>query len=62
VSVRGSDFIVFYDWDGRVVRRVDVAAKAVYWSESGNSVAILGESSFYILKYNRYVQSPVVCI
>ncbi len=27
VAVRGADFIVFYDWDGRVVRRVDVAAK-----------------------------------
>ncbi|GLC41850.1 hypothetical protein PLESTM_001257800 [Pleodorina starrii] len=53
VSVRGSDFIVFYDWEGRVVRRIDVAAKSVHWNESGNTVAILGDSSFYILKYNR---------
>ncbi|EFJ43300.1 hypothetical protein VOLCADRAFT_106879 [Volvox carteri f. nagariensis] len=53
VSVRGSDFIVFYDWEGRVVRRIDVAAKSVHWSESGNTVAILGDSSFYILKYNK---------
>lgn len=58
VSVRGSDFVVFYDWDGRVVRRVDVAAKSVHWSESGSSVAILGDSSFYILKYNRWVPYP----
>ncbi|GFR46714.1 hypothetical protein Agub_g8337 [Astrephomene gubernaculifera] len=55
IAVRGSDFIVFYDWEGRVVRRVDVAAKSVHWSESGNSVAILGDSNFYILKYNRDV-------
>lgn len=25
VSARGTDFIVFYDWDGKVVRRIDVA-------------------------------------
>ncbi|KXZ50636.1 hypothetical protein GPECTOR_15g320 [Gonium pectorale] len=55
VAVRGSDFIVFYDWEGRVVRRIDVAAKSVHWSESGSTVAILGDSSFYILKYNREV-------
>ncbi|KAG2482992.1 hypothetical protein HYH03_018117 [Edaphochlamys debaryana] len=53
VAVRGPDFIVFYDWEGHVVRRIDVAAKAVHWSESGNSVAILGDSGFYILKFNR---------
>ncbi|KAG2452965.1 hypothetical protein HYH02_002302 [Chlamydomonas schloesseri] len=53
VAVRGTDFVVFYDWDGRVVRRIDVAAKSVQWSESGNSVAILGDSSFYVLTYNR---------
>ncbi len=55
VAVRGTDFVVFYDWDGRVVRRIDVAAKSVQWSESGNSVAILGDSSFYVLTYNRCV-------
>mmetsp|Transcript_31650 Transcript_31650/g.94312 ORF Transcript_31650/g.94312 Transcript_31650/m.94312 type:complete len:1010 (-) Transcript_31650:167-3196(-) len=55
ISVRSSDFIVFYDWDGNVVRRIDVAAKNVLWSESGENVAVVGDSSFYLLQYNADV-------
>jgi hypothetical protein len=57
IGVRGTDFVVFYDWsDGRLVRRIDVpGVKDVIWSDNGQLVAILGENSFYILQYNRYV-------
>lgn len=52
LGVRTQDFIIFYDWNtGRVVRRIDVAARGVYWSESGATVVIAGESSFYVLSY-----------
>jgi hypothetical protein len=43
--------VCFYDWaDGRMVRRIDVAAKDVHWSENSEMVAIVAEQSFYILR------------
>eukprot|EP00775_Hariotina_reticulata_P003983 gene3983-4236_t len=55
VGVRGADFVCFYDWnDGRLVRRIDVGAvKDVIWSDNGELVAIAGDSSFYVLQFNR---------
>ena len=47
------DFICFYDWDEcRVIRRLDVAVKNVIWSESGEMVTIVSDTSFFILRYN----------
>mmetsp|Transcript_32188 Transcript_32188/g.44654 ORF Transcript_32188/g.44654 Transcript_32188/m.44654 type:complete len:968 (-) Transcript_32188:442-3345(-) len=49
-----TDFVCFYDWqEARVIRRIDVAVKDIFWSESGEYVAIACEASFYILRYNR---------
>ena len=33
IGVRSADFIVFYDWEGTIVRRIDVAVKTVHWAE-----------------------------
>eukprot|EP00798_Chlamydomonas_sp_ICE-L_P021129 gene21129-28016_t len=55
IGVKGQDFIVFYDWEGRIVRRIDVGVKSVHWSDSGEYVAIVGEQSFYVLRYNADV-------
>ncbi|CAM6097942.1 unnamed protein product [Calypogeia fissa] len=41
----------------RVVRRIDVNVKNIYWSDSGDLVAIASDSSFYVLKYNRDIVS-----
>ena len=60
VGVRSNDFIVFYDWEGRIIRRIDVAVKTVHWSESGEYVAIVGEQSFYLLKYNAEVVEAAI--
>ncbi|KAL4013714.1 hypothetical protein IC575_025897 [Cucumis melo] len=47
-------FICFYDWaEGRLIRRIDVNVKNLYWADSGDLVAIANDTSFYILKYNR---------
>ncbi|VDK41713.1 unnamed protein product [Anisakis simplex] len=54
VAARGASSLCFYDWEsGSLVRRIEIAAKHVYWSDNGEMVAITGEDSFYILKYNR---------
>ncbi|KAH9566824.1 hypothetical protein CY35_04G149400 [Sphagnum magellanicum] len=56
LAVRSSEFICFYDWvECRVIRRIDVVAKNIYWSDSGDLVAISSDNSFYILKYKREV-------
>ncbi|CAM6085087.1 unnamed protein product [Calypogeia fissa] len=52
------EFVCFYDWaECRVVRRIDVNVKNIYWSDSGDLVAIASDSSFYVLKYNRDIVS-----
>ncbi|XP_066381648.1 coatomer subunit beta'-2-like isoform X2 [Miscanthus floridulus] len=49
-----NDFICFYDWaECRLIHRIDVNVKNVYWADSGDLVTIASDSSFYILKYNR---------
>lgn len=53
LAIIGDGFVCFYDWDsGALVRRIDVEAKEVSWSRSGELVSIIGESSFYVLRYN----------
>lgn len=51
LAIRGTDFVCFYDWgSGKMVRRIDVPVKDIRWSDSGELVAIVSESSFYILR------------
>ncbi|XP_022948530.1 coatomer subunit beta'-2-like [Cucurbita moschata] len=54
LAMCSNDFICFYDWaECRLIRRIDVNVKNVYWADSGDLVAIASDTSFYILKYNR---------
>ncbi|MBA0549942.1 hypothetical protein Golob_020935, partial [Gossypium lobatum] len=56
LAMCSSDFICFYDWaECRMIRRIDVTVKNLYWADSADMVAIAGDTSFYILKYNRDV-------
>ncbi|KAK4427513.1 Coatomer subunit beta'-1 [Sesamum alatum] len=58
LAMCSNDFICFYDWaECRLIRRIDVNVKNLYWADSGDLVAIASDSSFYILKYNRDVVS-----
>ncbi|KAF6156074.1 hypothetical protein GIB67_038066 [Kingdonia uniflora] len=43
--------------NGRLIRRIDVNVKHLYWADSGDLVAIASDTSFYILKYNRDIVS-----
>ncbi|KAE8680785.1 Coatomer subunit beta'-2 [Hibiscus syriacus] len=56
LAMCSNDFICFYDWaECRMIRRIDVTVKNLYWADSGDLVAIASDTSFYILKYNRDV-------
>lgn len=50
--------LAFYDWENQeLIRRIEIAPKAVYWSENGELVCIATEDSYFILKYNETVVS-----
>ncbi|KAJ1922729.1 Coatomer subunit beta' [Tieghemiomyces parasiticus] len=56
LGVRSGSFLDFYDWDqGQLVRRIEVAPKAVYWSDGGELLAIVTEEGFFILRFDRQV-------
>ncbi|KAG2729137.1 hypothetical protein I3760_01G235700 [Carya illinoinensis] len=58
LAMCSNDFICFYDWaECRLIRRIDVNVKNLYWADSGDLVAIASDTSFYILKYSRDVVS-----
>ncbi|KAL9272693.1 Coatomer subunit beta'-1-like protein [Drosera capensis] len=58
LAMCSNDFICFYDWtDCRLIRRIDVNVKNLYWADGGDLVAIASDTSFYILKYNRDIVS-----
>ncbi|XP_022033682.1 coatomer subunit beta'-1 isoform X1 [Helianthus annuus] len=58
LAMCSNDFICFYDWaECRLIQRIDVNIKNLYWADSGDMVAIASDSSFYILQYNRDVVS-----
>lgn len=37
----------------QVVRSIDVTVRDVRWSDSGELVALIGEASFYVLRFSR---------
>ncbi|PVZ98736.1 hypothetical protein BB558_005245 [Smittium angustum] len=54
LSVRSTgNTLNLYDWEsGNLVRRIDVAALKVYWSENGEIFSVITEDSFYVLRYS----------
>lgn len=64
LGVKGGDSaVLFYDWDsGEFVRKIDVAPKEVYWSDSGNLVLIACEESAYVLSYNAAVAASAIAM
>ncbi|KAN0060893.1 Coatomer subunit beta' [Thecaphora frezii] len=54
LGVLGQGFVCFYDWEtGALVRRIDVEARNIHWSGTGELVAIVCDESFYVLRFNR---------
>ncbi|KDN46808.1 putative SEC27-coatomer complex beta subunit [Tilletiaria anomala UBC 951] len=54
LGVLGAGFVCFYSWDtGALVRRIDVDAKDILWSGSGELVAIVTDDSFYVLRFDH---------
>ncbi|KAL2539266.1 Coatomer subunit beta'-2 [Abeliophyllum distichum] len=50
-------FVFTTGLSARLIRRIDVNVKNLYWADSGDLVAIASDTSFYVLKFNRDVVS-----
>ncbi|CAH0516656.1 unnamed protein product [Peronospora belbahrii] len=56
IGVKGNDAIAMFDWEElRLIRKIDVVVKNVFWSENGSLVVLACESSFFVLRYNKEV-------
>ncbi|TYZ67547.1 hypothetical protein PybrP1_002716 [[Pythium] brassicae (nom. inval.)] len=56
VGVKGSDCVAMYDWDElRLIRKIDVAVKRVFWSEAGTLVALACADAFFVLRFHKDV-------
>ncbi|KAF4315505.1 hypothetical protein JM18_008719 [Phytophthora kernoviae] len=54
IGVKGNDSVAMFDWEEmRLIRKIDVVAKNVFWSENGSLVVLACESSFFVLRYNK---------
>ena len=54
LGVRSATCLSFYTWDTLVlVRRIMIVPTKVWWSESGELVAICTNDSFFILRFDR---------
>lgn len=59
----GDDSVLFYDWEtGTFVRKIDVNAKEVYWSDNGTMVAISTEEGAYVLSYNAQATASAIAM
>ena len=64
VGVKGGDgSILFYDWDtASFIRKIDVDAKEVYWSDSGNMLCIATDDSSYVLSYDPQATANAIAM
>ncbi|KAK5030953.1 Coatomer subunit beta' [Exophiala sideris] len=54
LGVKGQGGIGLFDWEsGSLVRRIEVEPREVYWSESGELVALACADTTYILRFDR---------
>lgn len=70
LGVKADGFVYFFDWEsGNLVKRIDVDAKEVVWSDNGELVMIINgehdsdsneESNAYALLFNRDIYDEAV--
>eukprot|EP00921_Rhytidocystis_pertsovi_P015616 GHVQ01024830.1.p1 GENE.GHVQ01024830.1~~GHVQ01024830.1.p1 ORF type:complete len:844 (+),score=76.21 GHVQ01024830.1:281-2812(+) len=61
IGLRSSEFVCFYDWEEyRMVRRIDVAPRYVWWSDTGEYVALGCAESFFVLRHDKDAVSAAI--
>lgn len=52
LGVKGGGALTFYSWETTdPIRRIDIEATQVIWSDNGDRVAVATDDSFYVLSY-----------
>ena len=52
LCARGSEFVIFYDWEtAKVIRRIDVIALKVIWNDQNSLVALATSEEVYVLRF-----------
>lgn len=53
LGIVATDYIIFYHWEEfKLIRRIDITPKALYWSENGENVVITSSDSFFLLGHD----------
>lgn len=61
LGIKSDGFVSFYDWEtNQLVRRIDVDATDVIWSENGELVLIISSEFSYVLNFNKEVFTEAV--
>ncbi|CCG82449.1 putative COPI vesicle coat beta' subunit [Taphrina deformans PYCC 5710] len=62
LGVKGSEWVSLYDWTtGGLVRRIDVGGSSdIFWSETGELMALITDEAFYILRFDRQAYQDAV--
>lgn len=48
--------MIFYDWNtAKVIRKIDLAPRKVYWNDATSLVMLVTAEDFYVLSYNSQV-------
>lgn len=51
--MRSSTHLCLYDWESlKLIRRVEITCRAVYWADAGDTLAVVSDESFFVLKYS----------
>ena len=54
LGVKSPSGLAFYDWESlELIRRIEIQPRSVFWSESGELVAITTEDGYFVLKYDQ---------
>jgi coatomer subunit beta' len=54
LAVKGSDSIVFFDWDeGEFIRKIDVSPTQIYWNDNGDAVVLACSDSYFMLQFDK---------
>ena len=51
LAIKSSEFLVFYDWNGNAIRRIDVNAKKLIWNDANDHIALISSEEIFVLKY-----------
>lgn len=54
LCAKAAEFLIFYDWvSAKIVRRIDISCKKIYWSDNQNYVCVVANDDFYVLEFRK---------